>query len=137
MAENQAEQVRESLKNWISLDDEERQLRAQIKGLRDQKARISSEILSFMKDNEVDNFALEGNGVGTISRTVRTSRPPLRRNLIRTQILMHLADEPQRAAEILRSIEGIPEGAEDMSVGGTQRELLVRRLPREKKTMVM
>jgi hypothetical protein len=137
MAEDKTEQVRESLKNWIELDDQERQLRVQIKTLRDQKSRISSNILSFMKDNEVDNFALEGNGVGTLSRTVRTSRPPLRRNLIRTQILMHLADEPQRAAEILRSIEGIPEGAEDMSVGGTQRELLVRRLPREKKTMVM
>lgn len=137
MAENQAEQVRESLKQWITLDDQERQLRAQIKSLRDQKAKISSDILTFMKDNEVDNFALEGNGVGTISRTVRTSRPPLRRNLIRTQILMHLADDPQRAAEILRSIEGIPEGAEDMSVGGTARELLVRRLPREKKTMIM
>lgn len=137
MAEDKTEQVRESLKNWIELDDQERQLRVQIKTLRDQKSRISSDILSFMKDNEVDNFALEGNGVGTLSRTVRTSRPPLRRNLIRTQILMHLADEPQRAAEILRSIEGIPEGAEDMSVGGTQRELLVRRLPREKKTMIM
>ena len=137
MAEDKTEQVRESLKTWIELDDQERQLRAQIKTLKDQKSRISSDILSFMKDNEVDNFALEGNGVGTISRTVRTSRPPLRRNLIRTQILMHLADEPQRAAEILRSIEGIPEGAEDMSVGGTARELLVRRLPREKKTMVM
>jgi hypothetical protein len=137
MAEDKTEQVRESLKTWIELDDQERQLRGQIKILKDQKSRISSDILSFMKDNEVDNFALEGNGVGTISRTVRTSRPPLRRNLIRTQILMHLADEPQRAAEILRSIEGIPEGAEDMSVGGTARELLVRRLPREKKTMVM
>ncbi len=137
MAEDKTEQVRESLKSWITLDDQERQLRAQIKSIRDQKSKISSDILSFMKDNEVDNFALEGNGVGTISRTVRTSRPPLRRNLIRTQILMHLADEPQRAAEILRSIEGIPEGAEDMSVGGTARELLVRRLPKEKKTMLM
>lgn len=137
MAEDKTEQVRESLKTWIELDDQERQLRDQIKKLRDQKSRISSDILAFMKDNEVDNFALEGNGVGTLSRTVRTSRPPLRRNLIRTQILMHLADEPQRAAEILRSIEGIPEGAEDMSVGGTTRELLVRRLPREKKTMIM
>jgi hypothetical protein len=137
MAEDKTEQVRESLKTWIDLDDQERQLRAQIKVLKDQKSRISSDILTFMKDNEVDNFALEGNGVGTLSRTVRTSRPPLRRNLIRTQILMHLADDPQRAAEILRSIEGIPEGAEDMSVGGTARELLVRRLPREKKTMVM
>lgn len=137
MAEDKTEQVRESLKTWIDLDDQERQLRVQIKTLKDQKSKISSDILSFMKDNEVDNFALEGNGVGTLSRTVRTSRPPLRRNLIRTQILMHLADDPHRAAEILRSIEGIPEGAEDMSVGGTQRELLVRRLPREKKTMIM
>lgn len=137
MAEDQTNQVRESLKSWIALDDQERQLRAQIKTLREQKSKISGEILEFMKNNEVDNFALEGNGVGSISRTVRVSRPPLRRDLIRTQILMHLADEPQRAAEILRSIEGIPEGAEDMSVGGTSRELLVRRLPREKKTMIM
>ena len=137
MAEDKTEQVRENLKSWIVLDDQERQLRAQIKTIREQKQRYSSDILTFMKDNEVDNFALEGNGVGQLSRTVRTSRPPLRRDLIRTQLLLHLADQPQRAAEILRSIEGIPEGAEDMSVGGTQRELLVRRLPREKKTMVM
>ena len=137
MEEDKTKQVRENLKQFINLDDQERHLRAQIKVLRDQKAKISSTILDFMKDNEVDNFALEGNGVGSISRSVRTSRPPIRRNVIRTQILMHLADDPQRAAEILRSIEGIPEGAEDMSVGGTQRELLVRRLPREKKTMLV
>jgi hypothetical protein len=137
MEQNKTEQVRESLRQFIALDDQERQLRAQIKSIKEQKDRFSSEILAFMKENEVDNFALEGSGVGQLSRTVRTSRPPLRRNIIRTQILMHLADEPQRAAEILRSIEGIPQGAEDMSVGGTQRELLVRRLPREKKTMVM
>ena len=137
MAEDKTEQVRENLKSWIALDDQERQLRAQIKAIKEEKQKFSSEILGFMKDNEVDNFTLEGNGVGQLSRTVRTSRPPLRRNLIRTQILMHLADEPQRAAEILRSIEGIPEGVEDMSVGGTQKELLVRRLPREKKTMIM
>lgn len=137
MAEDKTEQVRENLKQWILLDDQERQLRAQIKTLREQKQRFSSDILTFMKDNEVDNFSLEGNGVGQLSRTVRTSRPPLRRDLIRTQLLLHFADQPQRVAEVLRSIEGIPEGAEDMSVGGTQKELLVRRLPREKKTMIM
>lgn len=137
MSEDKTEQVRENLRQWIVLDDQERQLRAQIKTIREQKQKFSSDILSFMKENEVDNFALEGNGVGQLSRTVRTSRPPLRRDLIRTQLLLHLADQPQRAAEILRSIEGIPEGADDMSVGGTQKELLVRRLPREKKTMIM
>jgi hypothetical protein len=137
MAEDKTEQVRENLKSWIALDDQERQLRVQIKTIREQKQRFSSDILTFMKDNEVDNFALEGNGVGQLSRTVRTSRPPLRRDLIRTQLLLHFADQPQRVAEVLRSIEGIPEGAEDMSVGGTQKELLVRRLPREKKTITL
>jgi hypothetical protein len=137
MAEDKTEQVRENLRQWIVLDDQERQLRTQIKTIREQKQKFSSDILTFMKENEVDNFALEGNGVGQLSRTVRTSRPPLRRDLIRTQLLLHFADQPQRVAEVLRSIEGIPEGAEDMSIGGTQKELLVRRLPREKKTMIM
>lgn len=130
-----AEKVKASLREWVSLDDEERQLRKQIKDIRDKKARNSADILAFMRDNQVDNFSLEGSGVGNISRSVRTSRPPLRRDLIRTQLLLQFADQPQRVAEVLRAIEGIPEGAEDMSVGGTQRELLVRRLPREKKSV--
>jgi hypothetical protein len=88
-----------------------------------------------MKENEVDSFVLEGSGLGTINRSVRTSRPPLRRDVLRTQLLLQFADQPQRVAEALRAIEGIPEGAEDMSVGGTVRELLTRRLPKEKKTV--
>jgi hypothetical protein len=135
MEEDKTEQVRETLKEWITLDDQERELRNQIKAIKDKKTKISSDILDFMKDNKVDNFALEGNGTGTISRSIRTSRPPLRRDLIRTQLLLQFADQPQRVAEVLRSIEGIPEGADDMSVGGTQRELLVRRLPKQKKTV--
>jgi len=90
-----------------------------------------------MRANSVDNFALEGSGIGNITRSVRTTRPPLKRNVIRTQLLLQFADQPQRVAEVLRNIEGIPEGGEDMSVGGTQKELLVRRIPREKKTMSM
>lgn len=130
-----AEKVKSSLREWVSLDDQERELRRQIKEIREKKARNSADILEFMRDNQVDNFSLEGSGVGNISRSVRTSRPPLRRDLIRTQLLLQFADQPQRVAEVLRAIEGIPEGAEDMSVGGTQRELLVRRLPREKKSL--
>lgn len=134
-AEDATEKVRMTLKEWISLDDEERKLRKQIKDIRDKKAEYSSTILGFMRDNQIDNFVLEGSGVGNISRSVRTSRPPLRRDFIRTQLLLQFADQPHRVAEVLRAIEGIPEGADDMSVGGTQRELLTRRLPRAKTTM--
>jgi hypothetical protein len=135
--EDPTETVRQRLKDWVSLDDQERELKRQIKVIHEQKSKNSALILEFMRSNEVDNFSLEGNGVGNISRSVRTSRPAIRRNVLRTQLLLQFADQPQRVAEVLRSIEGIPEGAEDMSVGGTQRELLVRRIPREKKTMAM
>jgi hypothetical protein len=137
MAEDATQKIRDTIKEWIGFDDEERELRRQIKVLKDKKNANSGKILEFMRNNEVDNFALEGNGVGNITRSVRTSRPALKRNVIRTQLLLQFADQPQRVAEVLRAIEGIPEGQEDMSVGGTQRELLVRRLPREKKTVPM
>ena len=133
--EDATSKVRTSVKEWVGLDDQERNLRKQIKEIRDKKAQNSQDILGFMRDNQVDNFTLEGAGLGNVSRSVRTSRPPLRRDFIRTQLLLQFADQPQRVAEVLRSIEGIPEGAEDMSVGGTQRELLVRRVPKEKKSI--
>ena len=135
MAEDATQQIRDTLKEWISYDDQERQLRKQIKSLKDKKDANSGKILEFMRDNQVDNFALEGTGVGNISRSIRTSRPALKRNVIRTQLLLQFADQPQRVAEVLRAIEGIPEGEEDMSVGGTQKELLVRRMPREKRVV--
>jgi hypothetical protein len=59
----------------------------------------------------------------------------LRRELIRTQLLLQFADQPQRVAEALRAIEGIPEGEDNMSTGGTQKELLSRRIPRTKTSM--
>jgi hypothetical protein len=123
------EEVKSVIRSWVALDDESRQIQVRQKEIRDKKAQLSATILDFMRSNEVDNFSLEGNGLGTISRTMRTSRPPLRRNVIRTQLLLQFSDQPQRVAEALRAIEGIPEG-DDMSVGGTQRELLSRRIPR-------
>jgi hypothetical protein len=130
----QMDVIRQTIKDWINLDDEERKLRQQIKEIHKKKTENSTAILEFMKANEVDNFAIEGNGIGNISRSVRTSRPPLKRSQIRTQLLLQFADQPQRVAEALRAIEGIPEG-DDMSVGGTQRELLVRRIPKVKNTV--
>lgn len=130
------DEIRQTIKDWITEDEEERKLRQQIKEIHKKKIEKSAAILEFMKANEVDNFAIEGNGVGNISRSVRTSRPPLKRSQIRTQLLLQFADQPQRVAEALRAIEGIPEG-DDMSVGGTQRELLVRHVPRAKKTVIL
>ena len=122
-------QVRESLRQWISADDEIRALQSQIKAIRERKTALSAQVLEYMRTQNIDNLVLEGPG-GTIARQQRTVRPALRRDQIRTQLLLQFADQPHRVAEALRAIEGIHEGAEDMSVGGTVRELLTRRMPR-------
>jgi hypothetical protein len=129
MSEDSTEQVRTILKEWVTLDDQERSLRAQIKEIRDKKTQNSEHILKFMRDNSVDDFKLEGQG--SLSRSVRTSRPPLRRDQIRTQLLIQFADQPQRVADALRSIEGGGQEGDDSPPIGTQRELLVRRIPRK------
>jgi hypothetical protein len=125
-----AEEIKEVIRQWIEYDDETRKLLQRQKEIRDKKTALSEKILSFMRDNQVDNFTLEGNGLGTLSRSMRTSRPPIRRQIIRTQLLLQFSDQPQRVAEALRAIEGIPVG-EDMSVG-TSKELLSRRIPKLK-----
>ena len=121
----ETDKVKDILKNWISYDDQERELRKQIKELKDKKNKGAEDILKYMRDNQVDNFAIEGKG--GLSRSVRSSRPALRRDTIRTQLLLQFADQPQRVADVLRAIEGAPDST------GTGRELLVRHIPREKK----
>jgi hypothetical protein len=123
-----ADEIRDTLRQWIALDDEMRALQGQMRALRERKTQLGSRVLEFMRGQNLDNFVIEG-GVGTIARQQRTVRPPLRRSALRTQLLLQFADQPQRVAEALRAIEGIQEG-DDMSVGGTTRELLTRRLPR-------
>ena len=123
-----AEEIKEVIRQWIEYDDETRKLLQRQKEIRDKKTALSERILSFMRDNQVDNFTLEGNGLGTLSRSMRSTRPPIRRQIIRTQLLLQFSDQPQRVAEALRAIEGIPQG-EDMSVG-TSKELLSRRIPK-------
>ena len=124
-----ADEIRDVLREWISADDEIRGLQAQTRAIRERKNQIGVRVMGFMRGQNLDQFVLDGGG-GTIARQQRTVRPPLRRDAVRTQLLLQFADQPQRVAGALRAIEGIAEGEEDMSVGGTVRELLTRRLPK-------
>jgi hypothetical protein len=134
MAEDSASsQVKETLKQWIALDDELRALQKRSKEIRTEKQTLSAVVLDFMRENDVDDFKLEGgpggNSAGTITRSVRSVKPGIKRNTIRTQLLLHFSDQPQKVSEALRAIEGIPEGEDAASVV-VQKELLTRRVPK-------
>lgn len=119
-----------NLRKWIELDDEARRLGERLKEIRNEKIGLGNSVLSFMRENELDDFKLEGMSTGTLSRSVRTFKPALKRNTIRTQLLIHFGDQPSKVSEALRAIEGIAEGEDSMSVG-IQKEMLTRRLPRK------
>ena len=122
--------VKVALRSWIALDDEARKLAARTKEIREEKQKLSGVVLAFMRENDVDDFKLENTG-GTISRSVRTVKPALKRSTIRTQLLLEFSDQPQRVSQVLRAIEGIPEDDPTGDDGGSvvvQKELLTRRV---------
>ena len=125
--------VKVALRSWIALDDEARKLAARTKEIREEKQKLSGVVLAFMRENDVDDFKLENTG-GTISRSVRTVKPALKRSTIRTQLLLEFSDQPQRVSQVLRAIEGIPEDDPTGDDGGSvvvQKELLTRRVPKK------
>ncbi len=125
-----ADEVRETLRTWIGIDDQIRVLQRQIKELRDQKNQLGGQVMEFMRGNNLDNFVIEGGG-GTIARQQRTTRARPNRQVVRTQVALLLADQPHRMAEVLRTIEGLPEPGQEPDAGSVvTRELLTRRLPR-------
>ena len=125
-----ADEVRDVLRQWIGVDDEIRALQTQMKTLRDRKNQLGGRVLEFMRGNNLDNFVIEGGG-GTIGRQQRTVRQRPNKQVVRTQIALLLADQPDRMAEVLRTMEGLPEPGQEPDAGSVMtRELLTRRLPR-------
>jgi hypothetical protein len=130
MEDTSAQEVRDVLRAWISLDDEARILQTQLKELRARKLALSQQVMEFMRGQNLDQFVLEGGG-GTIARQQRTVRARPSKQVIRTQIAVLLADDPQRMTEVLRTMEGLPASGEEPDTESvTTRELLTRRLPR-------
>ena len=123
-------QIRETLRQWIAIDDQIRGLQSQIKALRDQKTQFGLSVTEFMRGQNLDQFVLEGGG-GTIARQQRTTHRKPPRQVVRTQVALLLADDPQRMAEVLRTIEGLPAPGQEPDAGSVMtREVLTRRLPR-------
>lgn len=125
-------EIRETIKTWIGFDDEERRLRAEIKKLNEQKTKFSKKILEFMRKNEVNKFDLNSFSTGTLTRSVRNTKPPVKRANIRKQLFVYFADQPDRVTSFLREMDGVQENG-GASPEVKQREILSRTVPRDKK----
>ena len=74
-------QIRNSIKEWVKLDDEIHELKMNIKQLNVAKKTISEKLLDIMKDQEIDAFDLND---GKLVRHVRKTRVPLSKKHLMT-----------------------------------------------------
>ena len=113
-------EVAPTVKSWIELDNEEKALRARIAEIKKLKVEMNGSILTFMRENQVDNFNLEESG--SMTRSTRTTRPPLKRSELRNQLLLFFPDQQEKVLEFLKFIEGEP----------IEKEVISRRVPKKK-----
>lgn len=70
----------ENVKKWITLDNEIRTLQKEQKKRREQKKEISNNLIDFMKDNEIDCFAINDGNLSYVKQNVK--KPLNKKNLL-------------------------------------------------------
>ena len=84
------QQLKTHIKEWVKLDDEISQYKQQIRDLNLKKKKLSEQLLSVMKEQEIDAFDL--NNEGKLIRQVRKTKSPLTKKYILTSLVRPLID---------------------------------------------
>tara|TARA_B000000557_G_C20772171_1_gene442348 strand:+ start:871 stop:1215 length:345 start_codon:yes stop_codon:yes gene_type:complete len=67
------EELLNTVKNWIEIDNNIKQLQKQTKELRKEKKELTNSLVNIMKSNEIDCFDLQDNKLIYTKRTVKSS----------------------------------------------------------------
>ena len=85
------QQLKTHIKEWVKLDDEITQYKHQIRDLNLKKKKLSEQLLSVMKEQEIDAFDL--NNEGKLIRQVRKTKSPLTKKYIMTSLVNYFKDD--------------------------------------------
>jgi seryl-tRNA synthetase len=85
------QQLKTHIKEWVKLDDEISQYKQQIRDLNLKKKKLSEQLLSVMKEQEIDAFDL--NNEGKLIRQVRKTKSPLTKKYILTSLVNYFKDD--------------------------------------------
>lgn len=86
-----SEEFKNNIKEWISIDDREKELKAQIKIITKGKKELSEKILKEMEDSKIDDLSLSTGG--KLKANISTTIAPLKKEHIYTRLLGELNDE--------------------------------------------
>lgn len=85
------QQLKTHIKEWVKLDDEISHYKKQIRELNIKKKKISEQLLSVMKEQEIDAFDL--NNDGKLIRQVRKTKTPLTKKYIMSSLVNYFKDD--------------------------------------------
>ena len=88
---NSKEVLVKTIKEWISVDNEMKQIQKHMKVLRDKKKILSESLVSIMKTNEVDCFDISE---GKILYTKNNTKSPLSKKHILDCLNNYFAENP-------------------------------------------
>ena len=84
------EQLVQHIREWINIEQDIKSLLKQTKALRDKKKNLSEQLLSIMKENEIDCFDIKG---GKLVYSKRTIKAPISKKNLHTALLSYFDDE--------------------------------------------
>ena len=83
--------LKQTIKEWVRLDDEASVLKQQLRKLNHQKKEMSSRLIEIMKDQKIDQFDL--NNDGKLIRQTKTIKQPLNKKSLLTNLSKYYNDE--------------------------------------------
>jgi len=88
-----------NIKQWISLDEEIKNLQRQIKEKRNEKKENTETLVRIMRDNEIDCFELDSNG-GKLIYTKQKIKKSLSKKYLMTCLMQYFKEDSQQAKQV-------------------------------------
>lgn len=95
------EQLVNNIKDWIKIDTEIAQLKAEIKERNNKKKLITTELVTVMKSNEIDCFDING---GSLVYKKSVVKKPINGKSLMTILQNYYKTQPEVAEELTKHI---------------------------------
>jgi hypothetical protein len=83
--------LKQTIKEWVRLDDESALLKKQLRQLNHQKKEMSAKLIEIMKDQKIDQFDL--NNDGKLIRQTKTVKQPINKKTLLLNLSKYYNDE--------------------------------------------
>jgi len=91
------DQLIQSIKDWVKIDNEMRTLQSEITKRKKEKKTISEKLISVMRDNEIDVFDINDGQIMYMKKTVKS---PITKAALLTILADYFKGDVQQAMEI-------------------------------------